>query len=150
MRLRINGSWPASNPVVLLLSRLGNLRFPYWHLICYCGKWRRGRVVEGSGFENRRIERYQGFESLRLRKQNPPEGVSARFGDGFGAIVRGLRRSLWRESLRLQHRFTAGNAFLAREPSPWHAYVDSRPTAHPLGIPSVQRTRPHRSLLGAG
>jgi hypothetical protein len=29
---------------------------------------RSGRVVEGSGFENRRTERYQGFESLLLRR----------------------------------------------------------------------------------
>ena len=28
---------------------------------------RRGRVVEGIGFENRRLERVRGFESLRLR-----------------------------------------------------------------------------------
>src|SRR5882724_4003273 len=30
--------------------------------------WRSGRVVEGSGFENRRTARYQGFESLLLRR----------------------------------------------------------------------------------
>lgn len=32
-------------------------------------------MVEGSGFENRRIARYQGFESLRLRNQTPSGGL---------------------------------------------------------------------------
>lgn len=31
--------------------------------------WRSGRVVEGSGFENRRRATYQGFESLLLRQK---------------------------------------------------------------------------------
>ena len=30
--------------------------------------WRDGRVVECTGLENRRTERYRGFESLSLRK----------------------------------------------------------------------------------
>ena len=32
--------------------------------------WRDGRVVDYSGLENRRTERYRGFESLSLRKTN--------------------------------------------------------------------------------
>lgn len=31
--------------------------------------WRDGRVVDYNGLENRRTERYRGFESLSLRKQ---------------------------------------------------------------------------------
>ena len=30
--------------------------------------WRDGRVVDYNGLENRRTERYRGFESLSLRK----------------------------------------------------------------------------------
>lgn len=41
-------------------------------------------MVEGSGFENRRIERYQGFESLRLRKQTP--------GTSGGLVFLGLQK----------------------------------------------------------
>jgi hypothetical protein len=40
-----------------LVERLGHLRAR-----------KRGRVVEGSGFENRRRATYQGFESLRFRR----------------------------------------------------------------------------------
>ncbi len=32
-------------------------------------QWRDGRVVDCSGLENRRTERYRGFESLSLRKK---------------------------------------------------------------------------------
>ena len=32
--------------------------------------WRDGRVVDYNGLENRRTERYRGFESLSLRKRN--------------------------------------------------------------------------------
>ena len=31
--------------------------------------WRDGRVVDYNGLENRRTERYRGFESLSLRQQ---------------------------------------------------------------------------------
>ena len=31
--------------------------------------WRGGRVVDCTGLENRRTERYRGFESLSLRKK---------------------------------------------------------------------------------
>ena len=31
--------------------------------------WRDGRVVDYNGLENRRTERYRGFESLSLRKK---------------------------------------------------------------------------------
>ena len=34
--------------------------------------WRDGRVVDYSGLENRRTERYRGFESLSLRKKRNP------------------------------------------------------------------------------
>ena len=48
--------------------------------------WRSGRVVEGSGFENRRTERYQGFESLLLRpakhaNRRPIPSIVSRFVD---------------------------------------------------------------------
>ena len=32
--------------------------------------WRDGRVVDYNGLENRRTERYRGFESLSLRQQH--------------------------------------------------------------------------------
>ena len=35
--------------------------------------WRDGRVVDCIGLENRRTERYRGFESLSLRKRRKPE-----------------------------------------------------------------------------
>ena len=35
--------------------------------------WRDGRVVDYSGLENRRTERYRGFESLSLRREHIKE-----------------------------------------------------------------------------
>ena len=37
--------------------------------------WRDGRVVDYNGLENRRTERYRGFESLSLRKNSNPCGL---------------------------------------------------------------------------
>ena len=42
--------------------------FIKWDLV-YHLPWRDGRVVDYNGLENRRTERYRGFESLSLRKQ---------------------------------------------------------------------------------
>ena len=41
--------------------RIFNSQSPYW---------RDGRVVDYNGLENRRTERYRGFESLSLRKES--------------------------------------------------------------------------------
>src|SRR5262249_31070950 len=64
--------------------------------------WRSGRVVEGSGFENRRTERYQGFESLLLRQASLGERRRV-----LVASAASLRRPPGSESLLLRHlRFT--------------------------------------------
>ena len=45
--------------------------------------WRDGRVVDYSGLENRRTERYRGFESLSLRKKRQPSGCLLSFRRGL-------------------------------------------------------------------
>jgi hypothetical protein len=55
--------------------------------------WRSGRVVEGSGFENRRTARYQGFESLLLRRETRSRSTRDRdvcrgSGDRADAVLR--------------------------------------------------------------
>lgn len=41
--------------------------------------WRDGRVVDYNGLENRRTERYRGFESLSLRVKYSVKGVNKNF-----------------------------------------------------------------------
>ena len=54
-----------------MLQTLKNLTFyphyPKKVLLLHPKQWRDGRVVDYSGLENRRTERYRGFESLSLR-----------------------------------------------------------------------------------
>ena len=44
--------------------------------------WRGGRVVDCTGLENRRTERYRGFESLSLRKKRKLLGFLFLFEQG--------------------------------------------------------------------
>ena len=49
---------------MLVCSQIEKIKFIF-------ASWRNGRAVECTGLENRRTERYRGFESLFLRKENP-------------------------------------------------------------------------------
>ncbi len=48
---------------------------------------RDGRVVDCSGLENRRTERYRGFESLSLRLLNPLLSGFFCFKEGLGLFL---------------------------------------------------------------
>lgn len=46
----------------------GEIRLDQARNLSQLARRKRGRAVEGTGFENRRRATYQGFESLRFRK----------------------------------------------------------------------------------
>ena len=53
-----------------LLIYLCNVKRKRPHRLTIKNLWRGGRVVDCTGLENRRTERYRGFESLPLRKKS--------------------------------------------------------------------------------
>ena len=57
--------------------------FTFFRTFAPANHWRDGRVVDYSGLENRRTERYRGFESLSLRKKRQPSGCLLSFRRGL-------------------------------------------------------------------
>ena len=58
------------------------------HILVKKQTWRGGRVVDCTGLENRRTERYRGFESLSLRKKSGTTKVVPDFVlQGYGKLV---------------------------------------------------------------